>query len=71
MSKLIPEERYGLATVLGIASCRIIDMVLDPITTSDEIGEVMSVLALLGWSFAELLDMHNLGHEIAGKRCGA
>ena len=69
MSKLTPEERYGLAGILGLASCKIIDMVLDPSTTGQEIGETMSVLGLLGWSFAELLDMHNLGHELAGKRC--
>lgn len=71
MSKLTPEERRGLAGILGISACGLIAAVLDEATTCDEIGEYMAVLGLLGWSFAELLDMHNLGHEIAGFRCGA
>lgn len=69
MSKLTTDERYGLASVFGMAACALSRWASDPNVTPQEREEVRAALDLLGWSVPTMQSMHAVGHEITGLPC--
>ena len=68
MAKLTPEEKYGLAAIVGMAACGIVGMLHDPKTETRELVEVAAAIGLLGWSLPEVVSMHTVAHELLGGR---